>query len=252
MLLLRALVARFWKTALHAAAGALGHAAARPLHAAALRRGRHPRRRRRPARGRLRLRATGSRRSSSSASRATARCSYDGIAARAAAGDRALARAGRGGERQRHRALRRFVGRAPAGEGHRHDRRAATSSPATAARCRCAPTGVPGEYVAGVRYRAWSPPVGAAPDDRRARAAGVRPRRHLERARRSAAAPTTSSHPGGRNYDTFPVNANEAEARRVARFWAHGHTPGDAMVADERVNPATPTTLDLRWQPGAA
>ena len=54
------------------------------------------------------------------------------------------------------------------------------------------PTGTNGEFVAGVRYRAWQPPIGAAPDDRRARAAGLRRRRHLDRASRSAAAPTTS------------------------------------------------------------
>jgi len=60
------------------------------------------------------------------------------------------------------------------------------------------------------------------------------------------------SHPGGHNYDTFPVKANEAEARRVARFWTHGHTPVPMLVPVEPTNPASPTTLDLRWQPIAS
>ncbi|HET8831122.1 MAG TPA: transglutaminase family protein, partial [Casimicrobiaceae bacterium] len=51
------------------------------------------------------------------------------------------------------------------------------------------------------------------------------------------------------NYETFPVNANEAESRRLARFWPHGHTPGPMTVHDEPRNPALPTTLDLRWNP---
>ncbi len=55
--------------------------------------------------------------------------------------------------------------------------------------------------------------------------------------------------PGGRRYDSFPVNANEAEARRVARFWSHGHTPGPMNVKTETLNPQCPYTLDLRRKP---
>ena len=54
------------------------------------------------------------------------------------------------------------------------------------------------------------------------------------------------SHPGGRNYDSFPVNANAAEARRNARFWPHGNTQGRMTTPEEHVHPDHPVTLDLR------
>lgn len=109
------------------------------------------------------------------------------------------------------------------------------------------PTGVAGEFVAGLRYKAWAPASALHP--------GIGVQSPLvfdivDRWNQRAVGGCTYhvSHPGGRAYDLFPVNANEAEARRRSRFWAHGHTPGTRMVPEEVINPRFPMTLDLRWQ----
>jgi uncharacterized protein (DUF2126 family) len=53
-------------------------------------------------------------------------------------------------------------------------------------------------------------------------------------------------HPGGRSHETFPVNAFEAESRRLARFFRIGHTPGQMNVAPPASSEEFPFTLDLR------
>jgi transglutaminase-like putative cysteine protease len=116
------------------------------------------------------------------------------------------------------------------------------------------PTGIEGEYVAGVRYRAWPSPAGLHPQ-RAADAPLTFDLYDKTVGRVVAGCVYHVAHPGGRVYHDAPVNAYEAEARRLSRFADWGHTIADeaALIGnreppDEPVNPAFPCTLDLSGQ----
>ena len=115
------------------------------------------------------------------------------------------------------------------------------------------PTGTEGEYVAGVRYKAWNPPSALHPT--------IKPDVPLvfdiydKWNERSIGGCTYHvTHPGGRSYDTFPVNSLEAESRRVNRFWENNHSVKEVELVVSQANRTAPTEryVENRYTPPPA
>jgi len=110
-------------------------------------------------------------------------------------------------------------------------------------------TGTVGEFVAGVRYKAWNPPSSLHPS------IGLHAPLTFDivdtwMKRSVGGCQYHVTHPGGLAYESFPVNAFEAESRRLSRFAAMGHTPGAMAIPPATINVAAskefPFTRDLR------
>lgn len=110
------------------------------------------------------------------------------------------------------------------------------------------PTGVNGEYVAGVRFKAWETPFTLHPH-LPAQQDLIFDIYDIWNQRSIGGCTYHVSHPGGRAYETFPVNSYEAESRRISRFWTHGHNPGQGPqpIPKNQENDKFPCTLDLRY-----
>jgi uncharacterized protein (DUF2126 family) len=107
------------------------------------------------------------------------------------------------------------------------------------------PTGRSGEYVGAVRYRAWQPASALHPT------IGVNAPLTFDlydiwMNRSQGGCQYHVTHPGGLSHEKFPVNSFEAESRRLARFFRMGHTPGTMRVAPAAIDAEFPFTLDLR------
>jgi uncharacterized protein (DUF2126 family)/transglutaminase-like putative cysteine protease len=107
-------------------------------------------------------------------------------------------------------------------------------------------SGTPGEFVAGVRFRAWQPSQALHPT------IGIDAPLTFDiidswTGRSLGGCVYYVSSPGGRNWTTMPINANEAEGRRLSRYRSFGHTPGPMFIPPPPHSRTDfPLTLDLR------